>query len=282
MYLGTSEFVIRLPSVTFGVLAILLTYKVGKMLFGVKEGVISAFIISISVFAIKYSQEARMYSLLMFMALASLFFFYRAIQRNEKTMWIGFIVSTALSVCTHYYTLFAISAETLFLLFLFVERQIHSPKGTRLPEVGRKTVSMFSFSLAVVFIAIAPLLYHLLTKGQYEMWSWIERPTASFLLSIFNEFSAGPVYLSTEFNSTLALCVFLFFFFIGILASIRKFGEQVTLLLLWAMLDAEAATSMESNSSKPQIKVSQARLQKPLDLTSETKHVGAKPKALLL
>jgi len=241
MYLGTSEFVIRFPSVIFGVLAILLTYKVGKMLFGVKEGVISALLLSISVFAIKYSQEARMYSLFMFMALASLFFFYRAIQRNEKTMWIGFIVLTALSVYTHAYTLFAISAEILFLLFLFIERRIRSPKGTQLPEVGRKTVSMFFFSLAIIFIAIAPLLYSLLTWGQYEFWSWMERPTVSFLLSIFNEFSAGPVYLSTEFNSTLALCVFLFFLFIGILTSVRKFGEQTTLLLLWGIFPIAAA-----------------------------------------
>ena len=77
LYFGKSEFVVRLPSVIFGVLAILLTYKIGELFFGKKEGLISAFLLSISAMHIHYSQEARMYSLLMFLALLSLFLFYK-------------------------------------------------------------------------------------------------------------------------------------------------------------------------------------------------------------
>src|SRR3989338_10447644 len=56
---GSSDFNLRLPSVIFGVISISLLFLVGKELFGVRTALMSAFIMSISMLQILYSQEAR-------------------------------------------------------------------------------------------------------------------------------------------------------------------------------------------------------------------------------
>jgi len=74
---GTSEFAVRFPSLIFGVLAIPMIYLLGRRLFNEEVGLISALILAISPFNVEYSQEARMYSLLLFLALLSMYFFVR-------------------------------------------------------------------------------------------------------------------------------------------------------------------------------------------------------------
>ena len=76
-YFGISEFMVRLPSAIFGAFAILIIYKLGKTLFGVESGFYSALILTFSTFHIKYSQEARMYSLVTVTTLLSMFFLIR-------------------------------------------------------------------------------------------------------------------------------------------------------------------------------------------------------------
>ena len=93
-WFGQSEFMVRVPSMIFGILSIPFMYLVSKRLFGVREGLISSFLLSISLMHIYYSQEARMYSLLAFLVLASIYFFYSAVEENRTWLWLGFIIST--------------------------------------------------------------------------------------------------------------------------------------------------------------------------------------------
>ena len=60
-----------------GSLSVLLIYKFGKELFNKNAGLIAALIMAVSVFQIKYSQEARTYSLIVFLTLLSNYFFLR-------------------------------------------------------------------------------------------------------------------------------------------------------------------------------------------------------------
>ena len=99
---GTSEAVMRLPAAIFGIMTIPLIYVVGTYFFSQREGLISAFLLSISVHHIYYSQEARMYTLVVLLSLLSVYFFYRAYKEDSVHMWVGFIVFSTLSI----YTLF--------------------------------------------------------------------------------------------------------------------------------------------------------------------------------
>ncbi len=74
---GQSPFVVRLPSVIFGLGTIVLTFLIGRELFDWRTGLLAALMAAVAPFHVNYSQEARMYSLLCFLSLLSAFFFVR-------------------------------------------------------------------------------------------------------------------------------------------------------------------------------------------------------------
>src|ERR1700690_770049 len=68
MHFGDNEAAIRSLSVLFGVALIPAIYILGKRLFGEREGVVSAMLSAVNMFQIRYSQEARAYSLVMLLS----------------------------------------------------------------------------------------------------------------------------------------------------------------------------------------------------------------------
>ena len=101
----------------FGVLAILLCYKLGTSLFGPTEGLIAAFLLSISTLHLRNSREAVQYSQFLFFSLLSIFLFYRAIKEGDAKWWIGFAISTLLGLYTHFYTVFILLIEMPFFIY---------------------------------------------------------------------------------------------------------------------------------------------------------------------
>ncbi len=101
-----SVFGFRSFSVLFGVLSIISIYWIGKKLFSERVGLISAFLMTISPFAIQYSQEARMYSLFGFLSLWLVYFFIQALQKNDWKNWLAWGMIGVLFFYTHYLALF--------------------------------------------------------------------------------------------------------------------------------------------------------------------------------
>ncbi len=64
MRIGETEFLLRLPSVVAGTMAIPLVYALGRLGGAPRSGVIGAALVSLSAIAISYSREARTYALL--------------------------------------------------------------------------------------------------------------------------------------------------------------------------------------------------------------------------
>lgn len=119
---GDSEFVSRFPSLVFGVLSIVLTYSIGRLLFGKRAGLFAALIIAVSFFHVRYSQEARGYTLMVFLALVSCYALLKLIS-GWKLRWAGvYVLSSALLCYTHYFGLFTILAQNLFYFTLFLRR----------------------------------------------------------------------------------------------------------------------------------------------------------------
>ncbi len=73
---GETEFKIRLLSALFSFFTIFIIFKLGKLMFNYKVGLISAFILSLSPIHIWYSQEARQYSLSVFLSMLMVYFFF--------------------------------------------------------------------------------------------------------------------------------------------------------------------------------------------------------------
>ena len=76
---GESEYVLRFVSVIAGVLLVPLLYVTGRRLFSERAGVLAATLGTFSPFLIWYAQEARMYTLLATLSLASVYLLLRAI-----------------------------------------------------------------------------------------------------------------------------------------------------------------------------------------------------------
>jgi mannosyltransferase len=116
MIFGTSESAIRLLSVLFGVLAIPMTYVVGRQLFDKEVGLVAALILALSPFNIQYSQETRMYSLMVLLTLLSMYFFLRFLQRSTLVSSAGYVLFTTLLIYTHYYGLFVVLAQNVYVV----------------------------------------------------------------------------------------------------------------------------------------------------------------------
>ncbi|MCH7518411.1 MAG: glycosyltransferase family 39 protein [Candidatus Dadabacteria bacterium] len=111
---GDSEFASRLPSAIFGSFSIIAIYSVGRFLFNKNVGLLAALILATSVFHIKYSQEARAYSLLAFLTLVSYYFYLKIGSSKQRSYFVGYVISSILLLYTHYYGFLIIAAQNIF------------------------------------------------------------------------------------------------------------------------------------------------------------------------
>jgi 4-amino-4-deoxy-L-arabinose transferase-like glycosyltransferase len=83
-FLGVSEMTARLPSVFFGLLSVIMVYFLGKRVFNNKVGLWTAFFVTFSHFEIGWSRTARMYTLLQFLSLLTLYIFILGFERRSQ------------------------------------------------------------------------------------------------------------------------------------------------------------------------------------------------------
>jgi hypothetical protein len=81
---GVNEFSLRLPGVLFSVASIPMIYLLGRCLFNVKVGLLSAFLMTFSVWEIEVSRYARAYPVYQFFYILSLFTFYKGFIKEER------------------------------------------------------------------------------------------------------------------------------------------------------------------------------------------------------
>ncbi len=118
---GYTPFAIRLLSLLFGMLTIISAFWIGRKMFNVRAGILTATFLAFSPFAIVYSQEARMYSLFGFLMLWAVWFFYKALKKERMIYWVFFGVFAGLSYYTHYLSLF-------FFIMFYVAYVIYQKK----------------------------------------------------------------------------------------------------------------------------------------------------------
>ena len=93
---------IRIYSAIFGVLAIWAIYLFAKELFSKRAAIFAAILATVSPIAIQYSQEARMYSMLVALTIFAAYFLVRALKTEEQKYYILWGIFVSLSALTHY------------------------------------------------------------------------------------------------------------------------------------------------------------------------------------
>lgn len=108
----------RLSSVAFSAGGIWLTFLLGKRLFDCRTGLLSAFLLSISTFHVVYSQELRMYPMLLFLGLLSFHLFLLILERPSLPRAAGLVLANGAALLTHYFSIYFVAVEVLYGLFL--------------------------------------------------------------------------------------------------------------------------------------------------------------------
>jgi len=182
---GDSEFAVRFLSVVFGVLAIPMIYVVGRQLFDEEAGLVGALILALSSFNVQFSQEARMYSLMLLLTLLSMFFFARFLRKSNLSISGGYILVTTLLLYTHVFGLFVVVAQNIYVLaLLFLRRENPFPL--------RRWIAFQAIILALFAPWIRILISHISTvQGGF----WVPLPTLGTFLHTFVLYGGNGVLL---------------------------------------------------------------------------------------
>ncbi len=130
---GTSEWALRFPSALFGTLTIPLMYALARRLFTPKTpALLVAFITTLSPVLVYYSQEARMYTLLVFEAALLAYLLLKLLQPPAQPepassllpqpMVLIYSLTATAALFTHYFALFLLSAHALYILLVLWQR----------------------------------------------------------------------------------------------------------------------------------------------------------------
>jgi mannosyltransferase len=139
---GLGEVGLRSLSAVFGTATIVVAYLLGRELISRRAGLIAAALAAASPDLLWYSQEARSYPLLIFFTGLGLLFFARALRQPTGRSLTGWAVASALALCAHYFAVFAVVPEAVWLL----AARRRQPGGLRrpLPAVGAVAAAGFA------------------------------------------------------------------------------------------------------------------------------------------
>jgi len=154
---GVSEIALRMLSVLFGLLSVPMIYLTGKRFFSGKVGLMSAFLLSISVYLIENAQLIRAYSVFLFFSLLSIYFFGRYIKEFKRRDLVLFTIASIINFYTHFFASFLLDIQILF-FFVFIKK--------RRKEFLVSILSVLLFALPVLLRMKRAFIYNQSSVGQ--------------------------------------------------------------------------------------------------------------------
>ena len=212
----SGEFILRFLPMIFGAFAVPLIYGLGKQFFNIKTGLISAFILSISPLHIWYSQEARGYSLSVFLVMLTTYFFVLALKKNKFYFWIWFVILSFLGLYTNYFYFFIIILVGVFFIF----------------RAHRSVLRPYLLSLCFIFFGFLPFLPWLFRQVMMLKTNfWIQKLHSDSIVITLENFNIGYNGTTQMYNFT--FMVFSLLFFSGILLWWKEKKKELTVLALF-------------------------------------------------
>lgn len=193
---GLNTFYLRLPSIVFSVLFLVLLYQVARKIFNQKIALFSLFFTSFSFWQIAWARQARMYVLVLFFVWLGLYFFWQLTKKYELKNFLLFLLCLILGILNHPVSLL-ILIPCLALLFYdsFVA-------GNRL---AKKYLLWF-----VVIISVSQIVLYFSPWSHFSLIQLILRNISwQFYLPAWLEFlfASWPIFFISSIIS--------FFWFIG-------------------------------------------------------------------
>ncbi len=120
--MGDSEVGLRSLSALAGTLTVPVAYAACASLVSRRAGLLAAALVACNPFLVWYSQEGRAYSLLVLMSALSFLFFARALEGRPRVL-LWWAVASSLAIATHYFAIFLVAAEAIWLLSMSRQRR---------------------------------------------------------------------------------------------------------------------------------------------------------------
>lgn len=151
-FLGESDFVVRLPFAIFSVLSVFAIYLLGKRLFNSRIGVVAALLMAISVYAISKAQEAKHYSLLIFLTIIAIYYFFELLKgRRSLINFLMFFGALFFSVYAGYVGAISVVVFISLLIVLSVNKLISK-------FIKNNNLSFLLTLILILFIVLLPSL----------------------------------------------------------------------------------------------------------------------------
>ena len=113
---GAGETALRIPSASFSVLAVGLTYALMRRVASDEVSLLSAFLVGVSPFQITAGQEARMYPLVGALVVGSTWAIAEAVERGGKLRWCAYVALATLTAYTSYLASLVLVAHGVWVL----------------------------------------------------------------------------------------------------------------------------------------------------------------------
>jgi len=214
---GNSEFALRFFSLLWGVLAVPLTYVVGRRLLAPSPAIRASLLVALSPYLVWYSQEGKMYALVLALALLSVYLYVQALERGGFWRWLGHVVVT--SLCLYVHVLAALIVPLQALLFVVWWPRYRARWRGWLAAVAALTLPYLPLALWEIRILLSEF-----TTGHKFV------PLPQMLNTMLLAFAQGlwPVH------NWLTIGVFVFLLLAGAILPEKTNGWRITVtLLLW-------------------------------------------------
>jgi hypothetical protein len=181
---GESDFAYRYFSVLCGLLTIPVLYKLGWRLHGRRLGALAAVLMAINPLQIWYAQEARMYALLVLLALLSSYLLWRTLTHpalSERRLWRSaalYGLLAALMVYTHYAAVFLVGAQGLFWLALLWRRGHYKLIGMGATLLAATAVPLIPYTVPRLFAGVEANYFYI------PPWTMLRDVTHGFAFGV--------------------------------------------------------------------------------------------------
>jgi mannosyltransferase len=200
---GSSEFSVRFFSLAFGVLAIPLTYALGRRWLSPLGSILGASLVAFSPYLVWYSQEAKMYTLITFLTMLSLYLYVETLARGRWLYWVAYIVVTSFCLYTHILAALIIPLEII--LFVVWWPRHRARLKPWLLAIGCVTLPYIPLALWEI-----PLLLSFYETGHPFY------PLRKVLSILFFAFSHGVSGVANPWLLILTSILFIFLFLAGV------------------------------------------------------------------
>jgi mannosyltransferase len=223
---GTDETGLRSLSAVIGTLTVPATYAAAQALVTRRSALFAAALVAVSPFLVWYSQEARAYALLVLLGALTLVPLRRAVRPGAGRPLAAWAIVAGLALTTHYFALFLVAAEAIWLLRHSLEK---------------RAAGIAVAAVAAVALALAPLAAYQARSSQHTAWISNSGGVGSRTEYLLHQLVVG-VYPASHIRPLIAALPVLVL--VGLFAWTQRAERAGGLVALWFGLAAIAAPAV--------------------------------------